>query len=495
MDVFATRRFDNEYLRASPALMGQVRHKVDFVTRLYDQGHSLARNLETVSGLRSARGMRFLEIDVAGALRIVATQSGERLVLLRFGPKRIVPHFVENYKDEEVSAEIAAAVEIPHAFRRPRGKAGASKLERISAEHRPSWAWFLDGPQSEVADSLTASLEERLVGDARAPLVHLLLGAAGTGKTCVMLNAWMRLSGAAGLTAESWDVALTLRPRVRSAVEGHGCPPIRDPAHSDLTLIDDPDTLEDIARAVEEAHANAIPLVLALDPLQYVETFDIVGPTSDLQAEEHWLSTCYRQKTKVARCASEIVSSTEAVARHSRRRVDLNRWEKRATKIKYSNPSGITSQVRAHGLSDIRGSTAHQELTLVLRTVLGRSVSGVSPLLVAVDDQVLSTQTIPMDQVKRFVASALEAERIASPVEYVHLSASLDVRGLEYALVVLFVGANKRARTLDKGGISPRKQIGHVRTVTTRARDALCVVEVGGAVSTGRRRPDRSRLR
>lgn len=482
MQVRASDRFWRDYLRASPALVQQVRNKLDFVTRVQAATQSLSRHLETVEGIRSPSGLKFLEIDVAGALRLIATQTGDDLVLLRFGPKRVVPSFARNYNDAATVREVASAT----AFHEVLAGPPDDEFVRLDEEMSPTWAWFLDDHQAAVADDIVESIEDCLLGDAAVPPVHFVMGAAGTGKTCLMLNLWMRLSGAFAGSAETWTVDLQVRPRVLGLLGRQGSVP-SGPSNgpADVVLIDDPDDSSQAVDGLAAARATGRPIVVAIDPLQIAGDSALLRRIDADDCEVHWLETCYRQKTRVARRAAEL-SESSLRRRHSRRSSsDLSAIQRRALKVKFSNPSGLLSYGRVAGLHDLRPASGEiAQVSGLMRRVLGSgNPQGVFAVLVVMDDIVNADRTGEWQGAHRFIEEALTSANVRADVEYLPLSQSEDVRGLEYSMVVLFVKTPiaYSARPLR------RDDSAHIRTVVTRARDALCLVNVGRGVPAGSR--------
>lgn len=165
------------------------------------------------------------------------------------------------------------------------------------------WIRFLDQEQQGLRDQLF----EELVGGT-APPINLILGAAGTGKTMVLLDLAHSLIKDAGA-----EVDLKLPYGVREYLAKSEDEYWFQKAKSGrIVLLDDPKDFESMEREIQSARASGKVVVVSIDPTQWThkrtrDQFWTLLQNPSVKTYE--LRTAYRQGGAVGMEALSILSS------------------------------------------------------------------------------------------------------------------------------------------------------------------------------------------
>jgi len=177
------------------------------------------------------------------------------------------------------------------------------KDRTVFAESRTrDWLTFLDKPQQNVSRKLACDITNQPGFD-----FHLILGGAGTGKTMILRDL------AFSLHLKGHQTQLRVPPGVRNFLlsEGDtvaGLPPFNGEYAS--ILLDDPITIDDMVASIDDAKRLRIPLVVAIDPVQWHERRSMEKFEKIIKQEnpkEHILTINYRQGKNVGSPAIEAI--------------------------------------------------------------------------------------------------------------------------------------------------------------------------------------------
>lgn len=165
------------------------------------------------------------------------------------------------------------------------------------------WIRFLDKEQQRVCDQLFQEVTE-----GSASKVNLILGAAGTGKTMVLLDlAWRLIHDA------EMGVELQMPPGVREYLaksdQGYW---FQRAKSGPVTLIDDPKDFESMEREISKARAAGKVVVVSIDPTQWTHKRTRSQFWALLQSsavKRFDLRTAYRQGGAVGQPSLELLSS------------------------------------------------------------------------------------------------------------------------------------------------------------------------------------------
>jgi hypothetical protein len=165
------------------------------------------------------------------------------------------------------------------------------------------WIRFLDREQQELRDQLF----RELVGGT-APPINLILGAAGTGKTMVLLDLAHSLIKDAG-TEVDLKLPSGVREYLAKSEEEYW---FQKAKSGQIVLLDDPKDFESMEREIHAARASGKVVVVSIDPTQWTHkrTRDqfwtlLQKPT----VKTYELRTAYRQGGAVGTEALAILSS------------------------------------------------------------------------------------------------------------------------------------------------------------------------------------------
>jgi hypothetical protein len=137
-------------------------------------------------------------------------------------------------------------------------------------EYFPEWVHFLDEHQIDVRDKLLQN-----INGFQGFRVHLIIGGAGTGKTVVLTNLAFALEES-GFS----DIKFTVNPGVREYLKAgeREIPGLQNNNKIQvqflengrgIRLLDDPIDIANLVSAVVQARVSNVPIVVALDPVQW----------------------------------------------------------------------------------------------------------------------------------------------------------------------------------------------------------------------------------
>ena len=241
-------------------------------------------------------------IDFSGGLVHDCLEKFKRLKPAQVGSifEEIVP--VSTWLKSELKRTIANKVSGFDAL----GKvyAGKDRL-KFPEEKTREWLTFLDSQQRRVSDSVLGNLK-----NSKSFELHIVLGGAGTGKTMILRDVASKLNRETGLKAQ-----LRVPPGVRNFLlsEGSeipGLPPFEGSYQA--ILLDDPITLDDAIESIDDAKRLGVPIVIAIDPIQWHERRSIEKFEKILKNEkpfEYHLTVNYRQGKNVGLPAIETIKT------------------------------------------------------------------------------------------------------------------------------------------------------------------------------------------
>lgn len=174
--------------------------------------------------------------------------------------------------------------------------------DTFAEELGDEWIRFLDKEQQHVCDQLFSELSQ---GDEAG--VYLILGAAGTGKTMVLLELAWRLIHDAGI-----NVHLQLPTGVREYLaKSDGDYWFQRAKQGRIVLLDDPKDFEAMAIEIKRAREAGTTLVVSIDPTQWTHKRTRSQFWALLQSpliKRFELRTAYRQGGAVGRPTLELLS-------------------------------------------------------------------------------------------------------------------------------------------------------------------------------------------
>lgn len=504
-----TVRFRKDLAKGSKSLVEDLRHKLFFVLELAsmeDRG-PIGRLFMPIRGLPT--GVKGVEIDVGGAFRAIGLVEGQTLRLMRFGRRELVPRFVSSATRAMISSGESEQWVEQWVLDRARTSVAWGESVRgvpfAEEELSPAWCWYLDDEQSHAFDEVVGSLEERLV--LGQSLRQLVLGAAGTGKTSLLVTLARYLSGLAAGSNETWRTVLVVNAGVARQLERFGEIDVPMLSHDavlkrgiedrhawEVLLVDDPSI--DLIDALSDTRT---PTVVGLDPSQLPDQ----GQWHDgsLPAwTRSWLSTCYRQRQElrsvhrpallellrkdVVPPASQRGSRTRKTQSARARRGSL---EKQLLKSTVTRGGGAITEVRI----DLRSSLGRLESLVIdaIRPALdGRTLSdypvlGVEPMFVVWDAE--AANSVPAHAAGEFW-SALRSGLFGAgqePTRCELLDAEVALRGTECAVMVLVTGESmlEALRTQEVGDLSTQT-LRALNVALSRPRDVLAFVAIPDAV-------------
>jgi hypothetical protein len=432
----ATARFLRAYNHAQGPLRECVKGALaDLCRGLAANPKTTLRSFNTVKPLSPT----VLEIDLAGAPRMLVHWRDGTLYLLEMGGHEIVPRYAATGKP---ATEIKRCKPLP-------GDIGA--LEAVSYfpddadsdwcqfanEADPAWLTWLDTQQARAADRIIERTATRT--GPREWYFAMLVGGPGTGKTSVLLNLFSRafdldlfpqvvvqdqvadfIKRAAGIDLEGFRTTLL---------------DAQDESEGGLLLVDDPHDLDDLTMARWLAQQRCFKsVVVGVDLLQLSGEFRDVnldklqaGSGSDLIH----LKTCYRQKRTVGeatqRALNSIASSSRFLKPASKKEFADER--KRVTSLcntfEFVNPSGRFTPYPNATLANVR----HEVSRLRRAPALWKHWN---PYLIAFDDEGL--RVIPRDW--------KDALSHLPDCTTVKLTQALTIKGIEYQHAILVLSEN-----------------------------------------------------
>lgn len=170
-------------------------------------------------------------------------------------------------------------------------------------ERTREWLTYLDKEQKGVSDAITSSI---LNGNGYRML--LVLGGAGTGKTMILRDVAHRVRLTSGYFCE-----LRVPSGVREFLQSEGAEvPGLAPAPNPVCAIlcDDPITLDKAQEAINSAKELSIPVVIAIDPIQWHQRLSVQKFVKLIDKEkpvQFRLTVNYRQGKKVGQPAIDAI--------------------------------------------------------------------------------------------------------------------------------------------------------------------------------------------
>ena len=175
-------------------------------------------------------------------------------------------------------------------------------------ERTREWLTYLDREQKAVSDAITTSILNE--GDYR---MLLILGGAGTGKTMILRDVAHRVRLTSGHFCEL-RVPSGVKEFLQSeGAEVPGLPPVPSPMQA--ILCDDPITLDKAQEAINAAKELGVPVVIAIDPIQWHQRLSVQKFAKLIETEkplQFRLSVNYRQGKKVGQPAIDAIRDFRA---------------------------------------------------------------------------------------------------------------------------------------------------------------------------------------
>lgn len=470
LQILTTQRFRRSYedegsLGRQLLIDGAIH---DFEQRFVEDPKVCVRSYDRVAGAHTGQ---LLEIDVAGARRMIAHWRPGTLTLLDVGGKRIVPLA----KNIDLVAALATSKPAPPHFHL-RGRSALLRLagkgfQQYANELAPDWIYHLDDEQQAAERSIYNSAVEVLLSENLHSL-HILLGGPGTGKTSILLTILKKLADEA-----AYRIRLHISPYLREHLEA--CLPIdlssfcdRSITDADVLLVDDPDRIEDVASCATQGEvASAKLIVIAFDPVQLDRSaadaqFD--GLVSAYPGSVvHELRTCYRQKRNVGLAAKHIA---EVIAESTpfldppkvkQHRYDHLRLTTLCNDLSFPNPIGYADKYPVATPSIVR-----QELNRIIRQP-GGVWTHTAPLLVAIIDEYVGD--LPVWLTDLLSQSGIRFKKVEA-------KSLKRIKGLEFQHAFIFAG-DRLFQELEAGfrGKGRKSYDAHrlLRIPFSRAKDSV----------------------
>ena len=322
MKLFWTKRFVDSLESAG--------HRLDLVFREINElrlalanagSHPKIKIVQHGVGQETRKfGVTLKQWDIDERSRLLFGFEDETLYLIDFSSgfvhdclekfKKLKPQQIRSVLDSshELPRNIAGQIESLGEIDKPEQSplrlvhSGGNRI-KYPEEKTREWLSFLDKPQTSTANQIlhqvTASREFKLI---------LLLGGAGTGKTMILKNVANRLHTFEGKISE-FRVPVGVRNFLMS--EGEVIPGLNCSLENAWAiLLDDPLTVTDAEYAIGEAKDRNLPIVIAIDPIQWHERLSVARFEKIIKQEkptEYRLTVNYRQGEKVGLPAVETI--------------------------------------------------------------------------------------------------------------------------------------------------------------------------------------------
>lgn len=268
MNIYTSTRFLKSYHKASLGLQRLTEGAVhDLVNRYRSDSSTMTRNYDRLSSIDDP----ILKIDLSGGHRLLAIYR-ERLVLLDMGNHEVL----DRYTKRKLDQDLTECYDAPAQFWPETGSRFFISFPdktipfHYQDEISPDWLYFLEEEQNEILTEIYVSVFEALQKDNKTSFPFLILGGAGTGKTCILLNLLKHL------TDDGYRVQIHISSNLLEYIESSTgasldeyCVSLRHFGPADVLLIDDPENFEDLRMAMMSLkHSSLKSVVIAFDPLQ-----------------------------------------------------------------------------------------------------------------------------------------------------------------------------------------------------------------------------------
>jgi hypothetical protein len=261
-----------------------------------------------------SQGYKLMQWDISSAGRILFSRKDD-VTLFDFSLTHDCLEKWNAYRNGDIFQILQKIENAPKIFTTiPSLPMGNSLLENRSGPHRDKheeerwdqWTTFLDKPQQKIANELFSALMKNQ-GSAE---VFLLLGAAGTGKTLILRNLATRLYEA---TEKAPDFLLPSGVKQYFLESGGAIPGISyKTSIQSAVLVDDPLVFEDFETHIKTAESKKLPVVIAIDPIQWVEKSTLGKFAKFISTNKpkiYELKHVYRQGENVGRPALEVIKN------------------------------------------------------------------------------------------------------------------------------------------------------------------------------------------
>jgi hypothetical protein len=448
--------FNREYEKLSARLQGQVE------TEVISFSNNWKKNPKTFTqqyDRHASFNNKILELKPTQADRLFAHWEPDKLTLLRVGGHDTTKKLTNSNLDKLLSTAKPARTTLQGKSISNFFKRGASTYKSFSDENLDSWSYSLGKEQTTLVEDLTFSIweavqKEKLVN-------HVVLGGPGTGKTIVLLN----------LLKHFQDIELSVKVKISSSLQkqlSRSLPidwvkfEVTDES-ADILLIDDPADFDFFEEEDREQHTVVIAF---LDPLQMQ-----CAPTDEnlreINATQHILTECYRQKNEVGQAALESINQIAQSSPYFiyEKQVLYKQAYKKVTQISndltFVNPGGYTN---SHEDADI--SSLKEEITRLKIAPKSRALEW---LLVAFLD--IKSSKAPL-----WLKNELNVLQNKYKITLVDPTELDNVKGLEFQHAFCFM-TTKLFEELNEGfsGSSVRiyEERRRLRIPITRAKDSV----------------------
>lgn len=310
MNLQASDRFLKSYYKASLGLQNLAEGAIhDLIKRVRSDPKTVNQQYDWIRGLRQT----VLEVDISGANRVLAVYTEEQIALVAIGDHDLVPH----YTDAKLEHDLNHLQEAPVHFWPERGsKFFVSTPDRTLAFRYPEeitadWLYFLAPKQEEIFFDVLMHLE-----DLHNTAPCFVIGGPGTGKTCVLLNIlkyWVDTGKKVGIHIGGDLMTYAEQSNGANIRQFHVLlSHITSSLDLNILLVDDPDSMEQVAHALKlQADGVIDAVVVAFDPLQLNHSLkdkEFTAIVKEYGVQEYRLQECYRQKEHVGEAAKHIVN-------------------------------------------------------------------------------------------------------------------------------------------------------------------------------------------
>lgn len=322
MELNWTERFQDSFSSCAriDLVIREIREIEEFFKDLNSRSSKAKTLVGPIGDVFKRIGYTLFQWDISREARLLYAVRNEELLLIDFSAalKHDCLERFKKLKPSEVALVAERRAPIPPTLRKKLDSIGLNSKEMLRSlvsvhsggdrikfpeEKTRAWLNFLDAQQRKVADAVIQDLSA-----STSYQLHLILGGAGTGKTMILRNVAERLAANSELNVEM-RVPSGVREYLLS--EGGKLPFLATKTQkADVILLDDPITIGDGLEVISEAKKKGIPVVIAIDPIQWhqrrsVEKFEKLLKTESLR--EYELTINYRQGEKVGQPAIDAI--------------------------------------------------------------------------------------------------------------------------------------------------------------------------------------------
>ena len=448
--------FKREFEKLSPRLQTQVETEVNAFSNKWGKNpKTFTQQYDRHAGFNN----KILELKPNQGDRLFVHWEPNQLTLLRVGGHDTTKKLKNSSLEKLLSSTSPARTTLRGTSISDVWKQGANTHKLFKDESLDSWSYSLGDEQFTLFNDFKKYIDKSIIND--IPENHVVLGGPGTGKTVVLLHL-LKYCQDEGITAKL-KISSFLQKQLSLSLPIDWVRFEATEEEADVLLIDDPDNFIFFHELAREKYTVVIAF---MDPLQMQFAPNDSG-LNKINATQHILSQCYRQKNVVGQAALKTmnqIAESSPFLDHAKQVAYKQEYEQVthiSNDLSFVNPGGYTNSYKDTEISSLK-----EELSRLKKVCQSRALDW---LLVAFLD-------IDSSKAPRWLKNELNIWQDKYKIKLVNPNELGEVKGLEFQHAFCFMSLHLFEELREGFSGSTRaiyNQRRLLRIPLTRAKDSI----------------------